>query len=139
MSIELLMLVVGGLLSLGLAMATVVIQFSRYGGKTIRGNREDFPALSGAALRVVRAHANLNEALLPFAILVLAAAALHVSTPVTVYAALAFLAARLAHAALYLAGATPWRSLAFYVGLLATLVFASQLPLATAFAMLRFG
>jgi uncharacterized MAPEG superfamily protein len=79
-------------------------------------------------MRVVRAHANLNQALLPFAIIVIAAALLHVSNPVTVYAAIAFFAARVAHALLYLIGATPWRSISFYCGLIATIVFATQLP-----------
>jgi uncharacterized MAPEG superfamily protein len=96
----------------------------------IRGNRSDFPPLQGVAMRVVRAHANLNEALLPFAIVVIAAALLRVSTPLTVYAAIAFFTARLAHALLYLIGATPWRSISYYCGLIATLVFAAQLPFA---------
>jgi uncharacterized MAPEG superfamily protein len=95
----------------------------------IRSNRDDFPPLTGVAMRVVRAHANLNEALLPFAIIVIAAAALHVSNDLTVYAAIAFFAARVAHALLYLIGSTPWRSIAYYCGLIATIVFASQLPL----------
>lgn len=76
-------------------------------------------------MRVVRAHANLNEALLPFAI---AAALLHVSTPLTLGAAVVFFAARVAHALLYLVGATPWRSISYYCGLIATVVFATQLP-----------
>jgi uncharacterized MAPEG superfamily protein len=63
----------------------------------------------------------------PFAIVVLAAAALHVSNALTVWASAGFLAARVAHAALYVAGATPWRSISFYCGLIATIVFATQL------------
>ncbi len=128
MTTEILMLVLSGLLSLLVAVLTVAIHFRAYGGKMIRGNRADFPPLEGVALRVVRAHANLNEALLPFAIIVLAAAALRVSNPFTAYAAIALFAARLAHALLYLAGATPWRSISFYCGLIATVVFATQLP-----------
>lgn len=79
-------------------------------------------------MRVVRAHANLNEALLPFAIIAIAAALLHVSTPLTLGAAVVFFAARVAHALLYLVGATPWRSISYYCGLIATVVFATQLP-----------
>ncbi len=130
MPTEILMLVLTGLLSLAVAGLTIAIHFSRYGGKMIRGNRDDFPSLDGVAMRVVRAHANRNEALLPFAIIVIAAALLHVSNALTVYAAIAFFAARTAHAALYLAGATPWRSISYYCGLIATIVFAAQLPLA---------
>jgi uncharacterized MAPEG superfamily protein len=77
----------------------------------IRGNRDHFPPLQGVAMRVARAHANLNEALLPFAIVVIAAALLHVANQVTVVAAAGFFVARVAHAFLYLVGATPWRSM----------------------------
>jgi uncharacterized MAPEG superfamily protein len=122
------MLLLTGLLSLVVAVLTIAIHFRAYGGKMIRGNRDDFPPLRGVAMRVVRAHANLNEALLPFAIIAIAAGLLHVSTPLTVYAAIAFFAARAAHTLLYLIGATPWRSISYYCGLLATVVFAAQLP-----------
>jgi uncharacterized MAPEG superfamily protein len=128
MPTEILMLVLTGLLSLVVAFLTIAIHFRTYGGKMIRSNRDDFPPLEGLAMRVVRAHANLNEALLPFAIVVIAAALLHDSNPVTVYAAIAFFAARVAHALLYLIGATPWRSISYYCGLIATIVFATQLP-----------
>ncbi len=129
MTTEVAALVGSGLLSLALAVLTIVIHFARYGGPMIRGNRDDFPPLDGLAARVVRAHANLNEALLPFAVLVFAAAATHVASGWTAYAAIGFLAARVAHAGLYLLGMTPWRSVAFYCGLVATLAFAAQLPL----------
>jgi len=128
MPTEIVMLVLTGLLSLVVAFLTIAIHFRTYGGKMIRSNRDDFPPLEGVAMRVVRAHASLNEALLPFAIIVIAAALLHVSNPVTVYAAIAFFAARVAHALLYLIGATPWRSMSYYCGLIATIVFATQLP-----------
>jgi uncharacterized MAPEG superfamily protein len=128
MPTEILMLVLTALLSLVVAFLTIAVHFRTYGGKMIRGNRGDFPPLTGLAMRVVRAHANLNEALLPFAILVVVAAVLHVSTPWTIDAAIAFFAARMAHALLYLIGATPWRSISYYSGLIATLVFATQLP-----------
>jgi uncharacterized MAPEG superfamily protein len=128
MPTEILMLVLTGLLSLIIAFLTIAIHFRAYGGKMIRSNRDDFPPLQGVAMRVVRAHANLNEALPPFAIIVIAAALLHVSTPLTAYAAIAFFAARVAHALLYVVGATPWRSISYYCGLIATLVFAAQLP-----------
>jgi uncharacterized MAPEG superfamily protein len=77
MPTEILMLVLSGLLSLVIAALTIAIHFRAYGGKAIRGNRDDFPPLRGVSMRVVRAHANLNEALLPFAIVVIAATLLH--------------------------------------------------------------
>jgi uncharacterized MAPEG superfamily protein len=84
------------------------------------------PVLMLAAC-VVRADSNLNEALLPFAILVFAATTTRAGNHLMAYASVAFFFARLAHAGLYLAGATPWRSISYYIGLLATLVFASQM------------
>ncbi len=128
MPTEILMLVLSSLLSLVVAVLTIAIHFRTYGGKMIRSNRDEFPPLQGLAMRVVRAHANLNEALLPFAIIVAVAALLHVSNLLTVYAAIAFFTARVAHALLYLLGATPWRSISYYCGLVATVVFAAQLP-----------
>ena len=94
----------------------------------IRSNREDYPPLTGLTARVVRAHVSLNEALTPFAVVVIAATLLRLSSSWTVGSAVGFLTARTAHAGLYLLGITPWRSIAFYAGLLATLVFACQLP-----------
>jgi uncharacterized MAPEG superfamily protein len=129
MSTELTVLVAAGGLSLLLALATIVVHLKTFGGAAIRSSREAYPALGGLAGRVVRAHANLNEALLPFAIVVLAAAMLHLSTPWTTGAAMLFLAARIAHASLYVAGIPMLRSLAYYVGLGATVLLAAQLPL----------
>ena len=128
MSPELAVLVLCALLSLALALLTVAIHFRRFGGKMIRGNRDDFPPLVGLAARVVRAHQSLNEALVPFGLIVLVVVLTHASSAITSCAAVVFGCARLGHAAFYLAGATPWRSLTFYVGLVATVTLASQLP-----------
>jgi len=123
------MLVLTGLLSLAIAVFTIGIHFRRYGGKMIRGNRDNYPPVDGLAMRIIRAHNNLNEALLPFAIIVIAAIILHVSNHWTAGAATAFFIARLAHASLYIIGATPWRSISYYCGVIATIVLAVQLPL----------
>jgi uncharacterized MAPEG superfamily protein len=131
MNAELTVLVAAGALSLLLALATIAVHLRAFGGAAIRSSREDYPVLSGLAGRVVRAHANLNEALLPFAIVVLAAAVLHFSTPWTAGAAVLFLAARIAHASLYVAGIPMLRSLAYYVGIGATVLLAAQLPFAS--------
>ena len=74
MTTELAMLATAALLSLGLALATVAVHFRAFGGAVIRGNRDGYPRLDGLAGRVVRAHAGLNEALLPFAVIVFVAA-----------------------------------------------------------------
>ena len=129
MTPEMTMLALAGALSLTLALIVIGVHVKTFGGKMIRSNREAYPALTGLAGRAVRAHANLNEALLPFAIAVVCAAFTHVSTTVTVVAAEVFVAARVAHAGLYLAGIPEVRSLAFYIGLAATVVIFAHLPM----------
>jgi uncharacterized MAPEG superfamily protein len=129
MSTALAMLALSGLLSLALALLTIAIHGVAFGGPAIRGNRENFPVLSGASGRVVRAHASLNEALVPFAIIVIAASLCHVAGPLTAGAAEVFLAARIAHASFYIGGVRILRSVSFYVALGATIVIAVQLPL----------
>ena len=127
MSADLDMLAFGAMLSLARAVMTIVIHGARFGGPAIRGNREDYPALTGVAARVVRAHTSFHEALLPFAIVVVAAALAHISNDRTVAAAQVFVASRIAHASFYIGGVRILRSVSFYLGLGSTIVIATQL------------
>jgi uncharacterized MAPEG superfamily protein len=79
------------------------------------------------AERARRAHANAVENLAVFAPLVLVAAVSGISTPATVFAAKLYLAARLVHYVVYAAGIPVVRTLAFVVGIGATLVFVAAL------------
>lgn len=97
------------------------------GAQALIGNREALSELLGLAGRARRAHSNLLENALPFAIVVLMAHQLGVSNIWTVAASLIFVAARLVHYVTYVAGITVVRTLAFYMGLVATLVIAGQL------------
>jgi uncharacterized MAPEG superfamily protein len=63
--------------------------------------------MTGWAGRAERAHRNMLESLVLFAILVLAARALNISNGMTVLGAQLFFWGRVAHAALYIAG-IPW-------------------------------
>jgi uncharacterized MAPEG superfamily protein len=128
MKTELAMLVLCGLLSLTVALLTVAVHGAAFGGPAIRSDRESYPVLSGLSGRVVRAHASLNEALLPFAVIVVAASLCHMSNVSTACAAEVFLAARIAHASLYVGGVRILRSISFYIALGATIVIAAQLP-----------
>ena len=74
---------------------------------TLAGNRENLPEMTGWAGRAERAHRNMLESLVLFAILVLAARALNISNGMTVLGAQLFFWGRVAHAALYIAG-IPW-------------------------------
>jgi uncharacterized MAPEG superfamily protein len=124
--VELTILVCCGLLSLSLALTTIAVHGRRFGGATIRSNREGYPKLDGVAGRVVRAHANLNEALVPFGLIILALVMAHGASGRSALAAATFLGARIAHASFYIAGIVVLRSIAFYVGLVATIVLATQ-------------
>jgi uncharacterized MAPEG superfamily protein len=97
------------------------------GTAALVGNREHLPAHEGLAGRARRAHANLLENALPFAVVVLIAHQLGISNAWTSIGALVFVVARLVHFASYAAGITVVRTLAFYAGLFATFAMAAQL------------
>jgi uncharacterized MAPEG superfamily protein len=71
--------------------------------------------------RLWRALNNHFEALILFTIAVVIVTLANQSTPVTQYAAWTYLAARLLYIPAYAFGLTPWRSLIWFVGFIATL------------------
>ena len=79
--------------------------------------------------RANRAHLNAVESLTPFAVVVIIAQILGISTSVTVTAAMVFFWARLAHAILHLSGIgiLMARTVAFTTGWLAFMTFAWEL------------
>jgi len=83
----------------------------------LAGNREDMPALTGWAGRAQRAHRNLLENLPLFAILVLVAAATDGFSAATALGAQLFFWARVAYAAVYLAGIPYLRTLIWLVSM----------------------
>lgn len=78
-----------------------------------------------------RAHLNLLEQFVPFAVIVIAGHILQVSTVVTVWCAILFFVIRVAHAVGMITGKArmPVRPVLFAAGWLVTLVFASQVLL----------
>lgn len=82
--------------------------------------------------RAHRAHLNLIEQLVPFAVIVLIAAVLEVSTTVTVWASAAFFWLRVIHAIGMISGLTryPVRPIIFTAGWIAILAIGSQVLLA---------
>lgn len=78
--------------------------------------------------RSLRAHQNLLEQLLPFAIVVLAGAVSRVSTPMTVACAITFFWLRIAHAIGMISGLArfPLRPMIYVAGWITTLIFAWQ-------------
>jgi uncharacterized MAPEG superfamily protein len=87
----------------------------------------DYPVDAPWADRARRAHLNAIENLAVFAPLVLVGAIIEVSTAVTVLSARVYVAARLVHYVIYVAGIPVIRTLAFLAGACATLVIAIAL------------
>jgi uncharacterized MAPEG superfamily protein len=113
---------------------TVVLAVIAVSGATLEvgvprlaGNRENMPEMPGWAGRAARAHGNLLENLVLFAILVLVARAMNVSNGMTILGAQLFFWGRVAHAALYLAG-IPWlRTGAWTISVIGLLLIFLQL------------
>lgn len=126
MSIELLTLLISAMLCLALPLFYSPLYARQVGFGAIAGNRDDAPAPTGAAGRALRAHHNLVENLVPYGAAILCAHAAGVSNSYTVIAAIVFLGARVVHALSYIAGITGLRTVAWNVGVLATIVIAVQ-------------
>ena len=108
-------------------LVAIVGAMTQFPMSTLVGNRE--VAVEGRAWvgRAQRAYRNMMEGLLPFAAVVLVAAAADISNSMTVLGAQLFFYARVAYAVVYVAG-VPWlRTVVWTVGLLGTLLILSQL------------
>jgi len=101
--------------------------FTRGLARSLANPDPAFPPDPAWAERARRAHANAVENLVVFAPLVLVAALVGASTPVTILAAKVYLGARLTHYVVYTAGIPAVRTLSFAVGFAATLVFAGAI------------
>jgi uncharacterized MAPEG superfamily protein len=117
--------------SVALTVVLVVIAalgaMQQVGLPKLAGNREHMPEILGWGGRAERAHRNMLENLVLFAILVLAARALNVANSWTVLGAQLFFWGRVVHAALYIAG-IPWlRTAAWLVSVLGLLLLFLQL------------
>jgi uncharacterized MAPEG superfamily protein len=94
-------------LTLVLAVIAVSGATLEVGLPKLAGNREGVGELPGWAGRAARAHRNMLENLVLFAILVFAARAVNVSNAMTLLGAQLFFWGRLAHGIIYIAG-IPW-------------------------------
>ena len=127
MSIELQLLVWSAVLALAQMLAAAIAANSQVGLPTLAGNRENMPALRGWALRAQRAHLNMLENLVIFAILILVADAAGQTNETTVLGAQLFFWGRLAYAIVYLIG-IPWvRTAVWAVSLAGMLLVLLQL------------
>jgi uncharacterized MAPEG superfamily protein len=127
MTPELYYLVWSAALTLVLAAIAVAGAQLQVGLPRLAGNRESMPEITGWGGRAQRAHRNMLENLVLFAILVLTAKAVGVRNDVTLLGAQLFFWGRLAHAAIYIAG-IPWaRTLAWVVSVVGLILIFWQL------------
>ena len=104
---ELSLLLWAALLTLVQAVIAVQGALMQVGLPTLAGNREGLPEIKGWGGRAARAHRNMLESLVLFAILVLVAVVADKTNAMTLLGAQIFLYARIAYAAVYIAG-LPW-------------------------------
>jgi uncharacterized MAPEG superfamily protein len=104
---ELMLLVWAVVLTLVQAVVAVNGAVMQVGLPTLAGNREGLPDMTGWAGRAARAHRNMLENLVLFAVLVLVAVFTGKTNAMTLLGAQIFLWARVAYAAVYVIG-LPW-------------------------------
>jgi len=104
---ELNLLVWATLLTLVQAVVAVQGALMQVGLPTLAGNREGLPEIKGWGGRAARAHRNMLENLVLFAILVIAAELAGKSNGTTLLGAQIFFWARVAYALVYIGG-LPW-------------------------------
>ncbi|HEX2529743.1 MAG TPA: MAPEG family protein [Geminicoccus sp.] len=127
MTTELFTLVALAILALVMPAFYGSLRVKQVGSGPLLGNREGLPPPTGAAGRGLRAHQNLIENLVPYAIVILTAHVIGANNGVTAGAAIVFLIARLVHAGSYFAGITIIRTVAYAVGLIAIIAIMTQL------------
>jgi uncharacterized MAPEG superfamily protein len=127
MNTELTCLAASGVLCLALPLVYGAQYQKQVGFQGVSGNREDVPEPTGVAGRGLRAHRNLIENLVPFALAVMLARVAGVSNTMTVAGAEIFLGARLVHAVTYFLGITGIRTLAYFAGVVGTALIFIQL------------
>jgi uncharacterized MAPEG superfamily protein len=127
MTIELKLLVWSALLTVALVVISATGAMLQVGLPALAGNRENMPVIEGWAGRAIRAHRNMLENLLLFAIVVITAKLAGVSNASTVLGAQLFFWGRVAHAAIYIAGIAWARTAAFAVSVVGLLMILLQL------------
>ena len=127
MTPDLTYLVWSAVLCLVLAVIPVFGALGDVGLPRLAGNREDMQAAEGWTGRAQRAHRNMLENLILFAILVLVANITKRADATTALGAMIFFWARVAHAGIYIAG-LPWiRTAAWAVSVAGLLMILSRL------------
>ena len=128
MTTDLWMLVASGLLGAALPLVYLTGRVATPGGLVWAfGNRETPLDMKPWVMRAVRAHNNLTENIALFAILVLVAHVTGKANATTALGAELFFFGRVAHIALYTAGAVYLRTAAYFVGVAGEILILFQL------------
>ena len=127
MSIDIKLLIWSVALTLVQAVIAVIGAQMQVGLPMLAGNRENLPVIVGWAGRAQRAHRNMLENLVLFAVLVLVTNATGKANSMTALGAELFFWARIAYAVIYLAG-IPWaRTAAWGVSVVGLILIFVQL------------
>ncbi|HEY5721762.1 MAG TPA: MAPEG family protein [Allosphingosinicella sp.] len=121
MTPDLQMLVCSAALALIQMLVAALGAHGQVGLPALAGNREEMPALTGWAGRAKRAHYNMLESLVVFAIVVIAAHLAGKANATTALGAALFFWGRLAYAIVYVVG-VPWLRTAVWAVSLAGIV-----------------
>lgn len=124
---DLQMLVWSAALAILQMVIAVIIAITEVGLPKLAGNRDDVARLSGWAGRAQRAHLNMLESLVIFAIVVIVAQMTGRANATTALGTTLFFWSRVAYALIYVAG-IPWlRTLIWGVSLAGIIMVGSQL------------
>jgi uncharacterized MAPEG superfamily protein len=127
MPLELKLLVWSVLLTLAQLVIAATGAILKVGVQPLAGNRENLPPIEGWAGRAARAHRNMLENLVLFAVLVLTAQVAGRTGALTALGAQLFFWARVAYAPIYVFG-IPWlRTAAFAVSAAGLVMILAQL------------
>lgn len=127
MSPDLEMLVWSAALALVQMLIAVIGAQTQVGLPRLAGNREGLPAMTGWAGRAQRAHLNMLESLVLFAIAVLVAQVSGRANEMTALGAMLFFWGRVAYAIVYVAGIAWLRTALWAVSVAGILLVLSQL------------
>jgi uncharacterized MAPEG superfamily protein len=127
MTPELMYLVWSAALTFILVLIAVGGATLQVGLPTLAGNREGLPKLTGWAGRAQRAHFNMLESLILFAVLVFVAQLAGIHNATTLLGAQLFFWGRVAHAVVYIAGIAWLRTAAWGVSVVGLVLIFLQL------------
>ena len=127
MTPELTLLVWSAVLAFVLMLVAVAGAQLQVGLPMLMGNREDMPRLVGWVGRAERAHINILQSLVLFAVLVIVAVLTNRTNDMTLLGAQLFFWGRVAYALIYLAGIQWLRTLSWVVSIIGLVLIFLQL------------